>query len=524
MPSITYDRWDVGLDRRKGASSSEPNKLRLLTNAYITTGKQIQKRHALKLFATLESGTVGLRAAGGKLNTFYEAGTITHANTTFLARKLPHPTLSQALSKIHYADMFAGYLYAVAEYAGGSIWHHYLDDDGAWAAATAYTVNTYRRPGTANGYRYKVTAIAGTGTSGGAEPAWPTTVGATVIDNAGPDQVTWTCFSPYVQDTNCPQGKAVIKAANKVWCCNDEVVDFCAAGDARDWTTASDAGFIPVGRNQDGSTESLALGQFQSKLVVFFIDGAQVWTVDEDPALNAIAQRIYGVGTQFPKSPASFASDVFFLSDMGFRSITVNTQSDNYLDVDVGSPIDSLVAPTLSGSDPEAIYAPGLGQYWCIVGSTAWVYTFSRSSKLAAWSKYTLPFAPDGIAALNNRLYIRHADTVYVMDSAEYTDNGDEIAVEIVMPYGDAKQPGVLKQFWGADVVCAGTPSLAFKYDPNDDTKESAEYGYTGDTRTGVLHPVEVACTNIAPVIRHSANEDFRLDAMTLYYNPLGVV
>lgn len=460
MPSITYDRFDIGLDRRKGKASSEPNRLRVLRNAYVTTGMQIQKRQALSLVATLESGTVGLKAAGGKLNTFYETGSITHANTLFQANALAHPTLSQQIRRIHYCDSFAGYLYAVAEYADGSIWHHYLD---------------------------------------GSSPT-------------------------HVSDSNCPQRAATLKAANKIWNAKDDVVRFCAAGDPRDWTTASDAGFLPTGRNQDGSTDALALGQFQKQLVVFFVDGAQVWNVDEDPALNAIFQKIYGIGTQYPQSPGSFASDVFFLADSGFRSITVNSQTDNFQDVDVGSPIDTLVAGTVGSETPMALYVPGFGQYWCFVGRTAWVYSFSKSAKLAAWSEYTFPIDIDAVAALNNRLYVRSGDNVYEIAKGVYTDNGTPVDITIEMAYLDAKAPGVLKQFYGADFVGQGTPELAFRYDSNDESKISEAYEYTGDTRAGVMHPVELAAVNIAPVVTHSANEDFRMDALMLYYHPLGAV
>lgn len=62
-----------------------------------------------------------------------------------------------------------------------------------WAAATAYAVGTYRAPTVPNGFRYSVESISGTGTSGGTEPVWPTTLGATVIDNAGANQITWKC-------------------------------------------------------------------------------------------------------------------------------------------------------------------------------------------------------------------------------------------------------------------------------------------------------------------------------------------
>lgn len=64
----------------------------------------------------------------------------------------------------------------------------------AWAASTAYTLGAVRRPTTANGYVYTVTASAGT--SAASEPTWPTTIGATVTDNG----MTWTCTAE--QDTS----------------------------------------------------------------------------------------------------------------------------------------------------------------------------------------------------------------------------------------------------------------------------------------------------------------------------------
>lgn len=57
--------------------------------------------------------------------------------------------------------------------------------ESTWQASHSYTNETIR-PVAANGCRY--VCIAG-GTSGGAEPAWPATVGATVADGT----VTWTC-------------------------------------------------------------------------------------------------------------------------------------------------------------------------------------------------------------------------------------------------------------------------------------------------------------------------------------------
>ena len=59
-------------------------------------------------------------------------------------------------------------------------------DPGAWAATTAYTFSQVRRPTSANrnGHVY---AVRTAGTSGGAEPTWPTTANGTVTDGT----VTW---------------------------------------------------------------------------------------------------------------------------------------------------------------------------------------------------------------------------------------------------------------------------------------------------------------------------------------------
>lgn len=64
-----------------------------------------------------------------------------------------------------------------------------------WAAATAYALGAIVRPAAANNFRYVAMTIAGTGTSGAAEPTFPTVLGATVIDNAGANQITWQAIT-----------------------------------------------------------------------------------------------------------------------------------------------------------------------------------------------------------------------------------------------------------------------------------------------------------------------------------------
>lgn len=60
------------------------------------------------------------------------------------------------------------------------------DEYADWKAATVYAVGALRAPTIRNGFVYKATVA---GTSGAAEPVWPTTIGLTVVDGTA----TWRC-------------------------------------------------------------------------------------------------------------------------------------------------------------------------------------------------------------------------------------------------------------------------------------------------------------------------------------------
>jgi len=66
----------------------------------------------------------------------------------------------------------------------------------AWAAATAKSVGDRVIPTVVNGYYYEVTATSGSApytTAPVTQPTWPITIGTTVVDN----ELTWTCMGEY---------------------------------------------------------------------------------------------------------------------------------------------------------------------------------------------------------------------------------------------------------------------------------------------------------------------------------------
>jgi hypothetical protein len=468
MATITFSKFDLGIDLRKGASVSDANRLRDMLNAFVTTGLATQKRPGLVHVATLEAGTKGLVAALGKLQTFYGSGTVTHANTLFNANKAQLGGVDTAITKVHYADVFNGAIYASLEYTGGTIRHNYFD--------------------------------------GG---------------------------SSEISDVNCPHTASVIKAASKMFAIGSDgtTVRYCKTGDPNDWTAVSDAGFLPTGLNATGDREANALGLYQKKLVVLTRDAAQVWTVDPDPTAMELDDIVENVGTSYPNSLATVGGDLFFLSDYGFRSITTNKLIDKREDVDVGSPIDSLVKAALSSmtQTPIARYYYGTGQYLCAIDSTLYVYSLSRTSKIAAWSRYVIPVAVDAMAELDGVLYIRTGDDVYKLSEAAYTDGGngsdiegDEFEVMIEMPYMDFKTPGILKRIYAIDIVMEGECHFSLGWDVRNAEAVTDEVRIIGNTRGGGLIPIECCGTEFSPRFRNLTDEEFRLDALTIHYENLG--
>ena len=85
------------------------------------------------------------------------------------------------------------------------------------------------------------------------------------------------CFNPQ------PRVAAdIAKKASKIFAIKDNVVRFSKTNDARNWSEANDAGFLPVNIQQTGASLPSAVGEYQSNLVVFFADSAQIWSVDPD--------------------------------------------------------------------------------------------------------------------------------------------------------------------------------------------------------------------------------------------------
>lgn len=467
MPTISFAQWGFGLDLRKGASTSDANRLRVLKNAYVTDGKTVRKRPGCVHVRTLAPGTVGLFAGLGVLNTFQAdiAGIADHGGGPIINRGLT-PDGGFNLTKVYNVETFNGSLYVSAnthEFIFDSDKHHYLDGS----------------PDT------RVTSVS------------------------------------------CPHGPVFTKAASKLWGSStgpdSDVVRFSKTNDPRDWETADDAGFLPVGLQATGGSRVTALGSYQNRLVVFFADSSQIWQVDPDPANHQFLDSI-DIGTERPYAHQNMSGDVFFLSPGGVRTITRQSNTESLMDSDVGSPIDyELLRNTfINVEEARAQYYRGGGQYWLYQGTKAVVFTFSRSSKISAWSIYEFPFTLDYIDELESDLYIRSGDEVYRLDRETWTDNGVPYEVLIETPFVDFKSPGIDKMIYALDAVLTGTGDISHRFDPRQPQLiTSPPVTISGDTQPGTIYPVELVTTNLATVVRNFDDQEFELHSFSYRFEAL---
>jgi hypothetical protein len=125
-----------------------------------------------------------------------------------------------------------------------------------WAASTAYALNDVVRPTAGNGFLYRAKAA---GTSSGAQPTWPTTVGGEVTDGG----VTWECVGA---------GVTVIASANPSWASSTITARYCVIYDR---TPATDATRPLICCIDQGAAVSSTAGPFTvtinaQGLIMFF--------------------------------------------------------------------------------------------------------------------------------------------------------------------------------------------------------------------------------------------------------------
>jgi hypothetical protein len=450
MAYVLIENFSGGVDRSRPRYVGPPGSLWSGINGHLSRGGDFEKRKAFVATYSLPAGTIGLSKVSTGLVVFGSAPNPGGIPAGVTYQQLIHPTdPTRALIKILSWDLYNGFVYAIAKFDNGDVRHYYnavevsaWDDSGTKPVGYGSIVKTHKR---------KVYSPV--------------------------RSILW--FS----ETDAPT-----------------VFDSTQAG----------SGFVNMSTHQSGSDVVTGLGVFQNYLAIFSRRIIQIWSMQDDDALNAPFQTMPETGTRAPRSVIGFGDvDAFYLSDSGVRSLRTRSGTNTAGVNDVGTPIDTLIREWIGTlldaqvEDAVAVVEPADGRFWLALGSKIFVFTFFPSKKIAAWSWYEPGVSFTDMVALNDRVYCRAGDTIYLFGGANNDSYDPLTLVTAGLPFLSGGKPGTFKTVKGMDIASAGEWECKLLVNPNDE----AEYINLG-TLSGVSFPeegisVEAHTTHIAPVLTH---------------------
>ena len=240
MPArpIPLSNLTTGITRLREKGGASPQSLFDLLNGYLDQSNSPVSRDGTTVDAVLNPGTIGLCTFEDMLHVFALVPIAVPAGYVCDVLVHPDPNFGGSLVEIHFARPFLGYLYVVAEFSDGSVWHYWLQKPAAWTANTVYPLNatvsptvpngyiytavtpvnvpTWQpntiypvgsqvQPSTPNGYIYTITSTAGAAAaSGSTEPNWPAQEGAQVFEETDTTTVPSTGQTTTTQTSTIP--------------------------------------------------------------------------------------------------------------------------------------------------------------------------------------------------------------------------------------------------------------------------------------------------------------------------------
>lgn len=572
MPSIWIKEFTGGLDTRRMAETTSGGVLIVAQDGHITRGGEFETRAAFVPFATLPAGaTKGLAATSAGLLTFGHAAAPTMPASVSYQR-LQHPS-ALALVAVPSYVLYSGKVYAVGEFADGSILHFYdaarvedwydgrarasfdvtggnasspsqitaltvngvaiigsavswTTDNATTATAVANAINAHTSTpeytATAVGTRVNIIAAAGTGTTPNGFTVTATlTAGFTISPTSG---ITMSGGSA-AADTYEP-GTFVLTFGAKVYALSGPILHFSGLAAPTQWTTdATGAGFVDMSSQSSGSEQLLAVAPYQGSLAVFSEASIQVEYIDPDPANNRLSQVLKNTGTVSGRSVTQFGdSDLFYCAESGVRSVRARDASNSASTTDLGVPIDDLVAAhlsTLSETERAGIIGliePRSGRFWLIVKDTIYVLSYFPSAKVSAWSTYKPGFNVEYAAIFNRKVYLRSGDDIYVYGGTGAQLTYDTSVVAIArLPFLDANKPWEAKKWEGVDAAVVGQWELRLHMEPTDADAYDTTAIMTETTFTRGRFPVNGMSTHISPEFRSSGGYA-KLSSAVIHY------
>lgn len=417
MPKVfSVTDFRRGLDTRRNALAAPPATLRILENALITPGGEIQKRHA---FVHAVNITPNPWTMIGQFDTLHVFGSPTAP--VIPPNASPVPIVSHALEAL----------------PGGVAVRGYTDVE-------SFGLNGFLVSGFGDDLQFY---------------NWWNGVLVKGADGVTPTHGTYS--RTYKTKMYRTEGFALFFSG----------VDDPAQNDPSD-TTNPGAGFIQVSKNDPDAEPPTALEIFYDKMAVFARLGVQIWSLDPDPTLDQLGQ-VLRVGTVAPQSVHQIGTgDVLFLSDSGIRSLKSSTALGFAGVADVGAPLDLILMPIvrdtpLLASTATAVLQPSFGRYWMHLNQTIYVLSYFPAGEITAWSTFTVPFQIDRFAVVGNNLAVQSSTGGLYWYGGPSRNEFDNTRVRVRTPHHDNEAPTENKRVKSIDVLCEGAWSVSAGMLPN---------------------------------------------------------
>lgn len=322
---------------------------------------------------------------------------------------------------------------------------------------------------------------------------------------------------------------------SKIYVTAGSILRFPKINSPTDWDETISAnigaGFINISNQFSGSESLTGLAVYNNNLAVFARRAIQIWNMDADPDANAKLQTINSTGSRSGRAILTYSdNDVLYPSDSGIRTLKARDSSNTAKSNDIGRPIDKLVIDQYGVmTDDEIISMPAIvepldGRAWYAMKDKIFVLSsFPASGKgnISAWSSYEPGFDVEDMISVNNRVYVRSGDTVYLYGGSD-NNTFDSSQLTAQLPFLDAKRPADFKELQGIDVDCEGAFQMECLVDPRDLT-QSVHMGDV-DGLTYVDENIDALgdTTHFAPKLTSTAAEEVIISNIAVHYESLG--
>ena len=471
------------MDLRKSPLTAPAGTLRLLQNAHITQGGEIEKREAFQYWCNAPAGSMGVCTDNnGNIYTHLPSGT----------PGVIDPPTSTSIGVIHIAqppgdtliyqldhDVFNGQIYAVFQ-SNTHFYHYYNGVFVTQAIDKGSSIRTYKE---------KIYGV----------------IGRTLNFSAIGDPMTW-------QDPP-PVGGVV---------------------------AVNNSGFINLGANDADSETLRSMEVYYDKMAIFSALSCQLWFLDPDKTLNQYYQTLRDAGTLAPNSVRQYvANDVYFLGTHGIRSLRARDLSMTAAVADVGSPIDPVIQNLIDTRGAEfglywtqSMLSPRTGRIWMAMYDRIYVLSNWASPNISAWSVYTLensgaPFLIDnaGIAFADPYVILRATDNRIFRFGSQGGKVYDSCPVSITTPFLNFDKPASFKFYQGFDAICSNDPGSVWNVQASfDPTAVPTPYDQIctldGATIMDGRIPMSGRSTHIQLQISHAAPGPATFSKLFIHYAP----